>query len=187
MSNAPIPEPQHFTRDDLLELELRPDVELDLRYLHEREELGGITRMLSWNFAPGNEDAVMLLAPSYVPRGADEDESWQPGICVIHRNDAWKWSRTHNDDKAMAGLHLADGSTSGDEWQEENAAYFADVLELDSVSVRTRNRIREMIEDRLDELVAMPPAPIREDAEKVTFTTTSLSTGKVEEIDVQLN
>lgn len=173
---------------DVALIEEQPAVELDLRYQHYRKQHGPITVILTWNWAvePGEvPDAMLVLAPTRW----DTDNEEPPTLCCVQRNDAWRWSRTHNNDRHMIG-HWAFGRPPASEnWQKANAIYYALCLGLEAHESRTINRIRGLIEDYLDDLVSMPPAPIRElgkDAH-ATFEVTDLKTGSMQELPVSLD
>ena len=101
------------------------EVVIDFNFQHFRREHGDITVILTWNFNDDNPDAVLLLVPTYAP-----DAGENLNICVIARNDAWKWSRTHNSDRQMVGYHGFGKPPSSDEWQQMNAIYYCMQLNL---------------------------------------------------------
>ena len=133
-------------------------IELDFRYIHRRHTHGDLTVMLTWDWGGEQPQAALLIAPTFWDPVADGE----PTVCIIHRNDGWKWSRTHNNDRFMIGYPGFGKPPSSDAWQAANATYYAMQLGLDAADLRTVNRIRGLIEDYLDDLTMLPPAPTRE-------------------------
>lgn len=155
-------------------------VELDLRYQHRRIQQGDITVMLTWNWADDQPVAVMVLAPTYWDKSHGT-----PTLCVIPRAEAWRWSRTHNNDRHMLGYHGFGNPPSSDAWQAAMAVYYAELLGLNGADTRVQNRIRGIIEDYLDELLSIPPAPKREGMGQAVFEVTDLNTGKTNEVIIE--
>jgi hypothetical protein len=150
-----------YHHDPLVEQTYDPDngVEVDFEYIHRVRQHGDISVLFTWNFAKDNGDPepMIALAPTYKP---PRDQS--PRLCCVTLTEAWKWSRTHNNDKQVV---YEDGDRvriGGDQWQREIAEYFAAVLGLDSGNPGTVRRIRGLIEDSLQDLLTMTIAPKRE-------------------------
>lgn len=134
------------------------NVELDFRYIHWRSIKGDITLMLTWDWGGDQPQPALLLAPT----SWDPEADGEPTICVVHLNEAWRWSRTHNSDRRMIGYHGFGKPPSSEAWQAAMGIYYAMQLGLDGADNRTVNRIRTLIEDHLGDLAMMPPAPLRE-------------------------
>lgn len=156
------------------------EIELDFRYIHKTTQHGDITSMLTWDWGGDQPEPCLLLAPTYWDRN-DGD----PTLCVIRMNDAWKWSRTHNNDRWMIGSKFFGKPPSSDNWQMATGIYYAERLGLNGSDTRTVNRIRGIIEDSLDYLVMLPPAPEREGMGEAVFELTRISTGKTREITIK--
>lgn len=155
-------------------------VELDFRYIETRRQLGDITTMLTWDWGGDQPEPALILAPTFW-----DLETGEPRVCVIRLSDAWRWSRTHNNDRMMIGYRFFGRPPSSDAWQAANAIYYAELMGLNGADMRTVNRIRTIIEDSLYDLVTLRPAPIREGMGEAVFGLTELSTGKTREIVVK--
>lgn len=153
-----------------------PGVKLDLSMQVARYEYRMFVLILTWNYADDANQPVMMIGPTAVPRSGDDLR-----VCTVHMNDAWRWSRTHNSDRQMIGYHGFGKPPSSDEWQKANAEHYCDMLDIDRGYA---NHLRTKIEDHLEDLLMMPPAPPRDGAGHATFTQTNLQTGAVEEITV---
>jgi hypothetical protein len=152
-------------------------VEIDWNYIAERRTQGDITIMLTWNWANKDDpEPTLVLAPTYMPPNPEDIN-----VCTIELNDAWRWSRTHNDDEQVVDIPGSTMRLTGDQWQSEMAQYFAMCLGFNPNNPRTLNRIRGIIEDYLQDLANLPPAPVREDAHTIHAETTDINTGKVTE------
>lgn len=150
-----------YYEDPLVDQTYDPDngVEVDFEYIAKTYTAGDITVLFTWNFAKDNGDPepMIALAPTFKP---PRDQA--PRLCCITMSDAWKWSRTHNNDEQVVFENADVNRVSGDGWQREIATYFAAVLGLDSGNPGTVRRIRGIIEDCLHDMAIMPPAPARE-------------------------
>ena len=148
----------------------------DPAYIHKKFTHGDLTVLITWDFGE-KPDAALILTWTNAPKDVDESIP----LCVVLRNDAWKWSRTHNDDRVMVGYHGFGQPPTSEEWQDLNAKYHCIALALDPYDRRSPLRVRSLIEDYLDDLIMCPPAPDREGVGEAVFTTTSLETGSVTE------
>ena len=63
-------------------------------------------------------------------------ETGEPRVCVIRLSDAWRWSRTHNNDRMMIGYRFFGKPPSSDAWQAANAIY-AELMGLNGADPRT--------------------------------------------------
>lgn len=156
-----------------------PGIKLDLSMQVARYEWKNhpFIIILTWNYADDAHQPVMMLCPKYM----NDTTRKEVGVAIIERNDAWKWSRSHNSDRFMVGYHGFGKPPSSDEWQALNAEYYCVTMGIDTDQA---NRLRGKIEDHVGDLILMPPAPPRDNVAHATFTQTSLQTGKTEEITV---
>lgn len=151
-------------------------VELRLEYQWRRVQHGDITAIYTWNWADEAGAApCLVLGPTYFPPGRTGTIPMVP----IDQRDLWRWSRDHNDDRVSLAVDGKRFNVSGDQWQGECAGHIARKLGLTD-NPPTRNRIRGIIEDAIDDVLAMPPAPDLEPAENpaATFEILDLTTGE---------
>ena len=177
------PNRHHKTYDGLEEDDIEDKVEVDFDYIQQRYTHGDITVMHTWNFgAPESPEPCLVLGPTYMPPDPSDIH-----ICVVELNDAWRWSREHNDDAQVIDISADDTRISGDQWQREMAQYFAMCLGLSKHDPGTIRRIRGIIEDHLVYLVNLPPAPQRDHRPDVTAEVTDMSSGRTQESKIRLN
>lgn len=112
--------------------------ELDLtRYVQKEWRHGAITALLTWTLH--NREPALVLVPSDKPR--------RPGViipCVIPLASAYKWNPASNDAPAMRELYKV-------------LRMFAPALSLNPDSDRDLFTMIRIVQDHLDDLVALPP------------------------------
>lgn len=110
---------------------------LDLTRYHFRRQLGDVTVFGTW-WLPEDSGPVpcLVLLPTHV-RAADATP------CVVMIADAWRWSEAIGDPVDAA----------------QQAFRFAQMLRLNTSSINSVFRVRDLIHDHLGDLLAMPPMP----------------------------
>lgn len=135
---------------------------IDLNYCHSKWTFGDFSVSLTWTM--DDRRPCMVLLPS---RGDIQD--FCPG--VIRMDDAYKWSDTIVGD----AFH-----------QERFSGMFAAGLGFDPMNHGIRRRIITAIQNRLQDLLTMPPLENTGDvAEVADLKLTDLNTGKVIEIEAK--
>jgi hypothetical protein len=166
-----------YHHDPLVDQTYDPDngIEVDFAYIFKTRAHGDITVLYTWNFAKDNGDPepMIALAPTFKP---PQDQA--PRLCCITLGEAWKWSRTHNDDDQVVFEDADRVRIGGDQWQREIGEYFAAVLGLESGNPGTVRRIRGIIEDSLQDLITMTLAPQRDGQPEMEFEVVNRETGE---------
>lgn len=137
---------------------------LDLRLIHECWQFGDILCIMSWTLH--DRRPAMVLIPAHAPRN---NESLTP--CVIPVDMAYLWSDT----------------VVGDPFhQERSAGQFAIFLGMDPMDHGLRARIITIIQNRLQDLLTMPPMPdTGETAAVADVSMRNLATGKITEVEAR--
>lgn len=135
--------------------------ELDLRFSHAEWTFGDIRMFLTWTLS--DRRPAMVLLPARMTPGT--------APCVIKLDGAYLWTDT----------------VVGDRFHQERAAgEFAAHLGFNPFDHGVRNRIITIIQNRLQDLLTMPPLiDTGEVATRADITLTNLSTGKVAEIEAK--
>jgi len=158
-------------------------IEVDFETIMRVRQHGDVSALYTWNWAADNgAQPLLVLAPAWAPMHGD-----QPRLCCIMLSDAWKWSRTHNDDDQVVDIDPDETRIGGDQWQREIAEYFAACLRLSASDPATVRRIRGIIEDSLHDLVMMPPPPMRDHIRQddIHLELTDRNTGKTDQIPLR--
>jgi hypothetical protein len=111
---------------------------IDLTRYHARAQHGDITAYLTWWLA---DDAgprpCLVLIPTY-------KQSWQRATpCVVHIDQAWRWSEEIGDGAYAARMAFA----------------FSRALGLDENNHQNLFRVRGIVVDHLGDLLTVPPMP----------------------------
>lgn len=135
---------------------------IDLNYCHSKWTFGDFTVSLTWTM--DDRRPCMVILPT---RGPLQD--CIPG--VIRMDEAYKWSDTIVGDP----IH-----------QERWAGAFSAGVGFDPMNHGTRRRIITAIQNRLQDLLTMPPLDTNGDvAEVADLKLTDLESGKVIEIEAK--
>lgn len=135
---------------------------LDLSLIHDCWQFGDIMCILTWTLS--DRRPAMVLIPAHAPRN---NESLTP--CIIPLDTAFLWS----------------DSIMGDPFhQERTAGQFAAFLGWEPMDHGLRHRIISIIQNRLQDLLTMPPLVDTGNVAAVAdLRLTNLETGKVTEIE----